>query len=225
MQSVMKRILIVEDHAIVRDGMIHVLEDNLDKVYCGEAKTAAEALQKLTSAKWDLVLLDIELPDKSGFSVLEALGERVQSIPVLVVSTHSEQDRGVQAIQLGARGYVTKSSTSEDIVAAVKQVLDGKLSISHTLAVHLAERLRRKTLLPHESLSRRELQVFMLLANGKTQKKAAAEMGVSPKTVSAYHTSVNNKMGMSVDTEWALYAVKHKLNDSEYASEYASLAR
>jgi two-component system, NarL family, invasion response regulator UvrY len=207
----MKRILIVDDHSIIRQAIKNLLEDCLGKFICGEAANGEQALQQIRTKKWNIVLLDLNLPDMTGLDVLQAIGPLVKTVPVLMFTHDPKEECGVDAIKLGAWGFISKSSTSDEIVAAVKHVLAEKFYISKTLAINLANHLHGKTDHLHELLSPRELDVLKLLASGKTQKEAAAAMGLSIKIVSVYHSSLLAKMRMTNDSQLKLYAVTHHL--------------
>jgi len=208
----MKRILIVDDHAIVRRGIQNEIEEHLGNMHFGEASNVKEARTVLKAdTRWDLVLLDIGLEKQSGLDLLEELDFLTSSISFLIVSHFPAQELGVRAMQLGARGYFCKTDPPEKLILAIKQVLDGKKYITENLAMALAAEVCRKTGLPHELLSRRELELLKLLAHGKSQKEAAEHMGLNIKTVSTYHVRLMQKMKLNTDVDLTRYALRHNL--------------
>ncbi len=210
----MIHILLGDDHAIVRKGLKDTLQEALGQVIFGEADTGEQILDAVRRQQWDLVILDINLEDRSGLDVLGEIRAANGKTPVLVLSMYPETQFAVQAIKEGAAGYLTKRSAAAELVGAVQKVLAGGRYIGAALAEQLAAEVQRvKVKLPHETLSHRELQVLRMIAMGKTLKEIAAELSLSPKTIGTYHVSLMRRMGMKSDTEITRYALTHGLID------------
>jgi two-component system invasion response regulator UvrY len=210
----MKRILLADDHAIVRKGLKETLEEELGPLRFGEADSSTKILEKVWEEKWDLVMLDINMERRSGLEVLEEIRKLRPKLPVLMLSMHPVEEFGVRALKLGAAGYVSKQSAPEEVVAAVRSVLAGGRYISPELADRLAATVQRDTPGPlHQALSTREYQVMALIAKGKTLKEIAAELSISAKTVGTYHIRILTKLGLTNDIQLTRYALQHKLVD------------
>jgi two-component system invasion response regulator UvrY len=208
----MKRILMADDHAMVRKGLEETLEEELGKVIFGEAENSQQVLDLVWNEQWDLVILDINMEGRSGLEVLEAIHKAYPKLPVLILSMYPVTDFGVRALKLGAAGYLNKQSAPEELVTAVKTVLSGTRFISPALAEILADDLQRETAVPlHELLSTREHQVMLMIANGKSLKEIAAELSLSAKTVGTYHIRILQKMNLKNDIELTRYVVLNKL--------------
>lgn len=208
----MTRVLIVDDHAILRRGLRDILVTQLDAVETGEAANAAEALDLLIRERWDLILLDINLPGRSGLEVLEESRRLHPDTPVLVLTAYPEEQFAVQALRLGAAGYITKQEAADQLVTAVRRVLAGGRYVSNSLAERLATRLHDDSQQElHESLSPRELQIVRLVALGRSLKEIAAELALSEKTVATYRSRIAGKTGLRTSVEIARYALKHQL--------------
>ncbi len=208
----MIQILIVDDHAILRRGLQEILEREFRDVRIGGAGTAEEALTQLDSEKWDLVILDITMPGRSGVDVLRNLKALRPKLPVLVLSMHPEDQYGKRVLKAGASGYMNKESAPEELIKAVRKLLSGGRYVSPTLAETLAVDLGRDDGTPaHERLSDREFEVLRKMASGKTVGQIAQELHVSVPTVSTYRARILEKMGMSNTAELIRYAVSHHL--------------
>lgn len=208
----MKRILLVDDHAIVRKGLKETLEEELGAVSFGEADNAPRVLEQLGEAEWDLVVLDINMEGRNGLDLLTEIQSARPKLPVLILSMYPVAEFAVRALKQGAAGYLNKQSAPEELVNAVQTLLAGRRYISAELAERLADDLvRDSTKLPHEELSVREYQVMLMLASGKIQKEIAAELCLSAKTVSTYHTRILKKLGLKNDIEVSRYAIQNKL--------------
>jgi two-component system, NarL family, invasion response regulator UvrY len=212
----MHKILIVDDHAILRKGVIRSLEDTRLGITCEEASNADEALHKIAAGKYDMVLLDISLPGRNGLDLLKQLNREYPALPVVILSMYPEEDYAIRALSLGACGYLTKENASEEIEAAVRKVLAGGRYISPALAenvaVHLGSGLD-KGALPHDALSGREAQFLRMIGSGKTPSQMAEELSLSIKTVSTYRSRVLAKLKLSNNAELIKYAIKHSLSD------------
>ena len=203
----MPRILLADDHAILRQGLKQILADEFTAAKFGDASDAAQALALLHRQAWDVLVLDINMPGRNGFEVLDEVRRNFPLLPVLVLSSTPEDQLGVRAIKAGAAGYLNKQTAPEQLVEAVQRVLAGGQFISAALAQRLVAELRRGTDRPrHETLSDRELQVCKLSASGLSVKEIAAELSLSAKTISTFHCRVFEKLGVKNDVELALFA-------------------
>ena len=210
----MTRILLVDDHVVVRQGLKQILEGAIADVAFGEAASAEEAMRMAAGGEWDVVILDISLPDKSGLDTLEQLRRSRSRLPVLVLSMYPEEQFAVRALRAGAAGYVTKKTAAADLVTAVKNLMAGRRYVSPSLAERLAGQIGLAPgRAPHELLSDREFQVFKLLASGRTVTASAEALGLSVPTVSTYRARILEKMGMRENYELVHYAVVHGMVD------------
>lgn len=208
----MLNVLIVDDHAVVRRGLRQILEEELDTALCAEASNADEALRLLCAQPWDVVVLDITLPDRSGLDVLREARRRFPLLPVLVLSMHPEDQYAIRVLKSGASGYMTKESAPEDLVKAVKAVLQGGRYVSPSIAGKMLDDLGTGSQLPlHETLSVREYQVLCLLGSGKTLTQIGHTLELSVKTVGTYRSRLLNKMRMSNNAQLMAYAIRHGL--------------
>ena len=206
------RILIADDHPIVRAGFKQVLSDTPDLVVADEAENGQEVLQYLKKKKYDVVLLDISMPGKSGLEILKELKTGYPKLPVLILSIYPEEQYAVRALRAGASGYLTKASAPNEMIAAIRKISAGGRYISASLAEKLANYLDADmTKSPHETLSDREHQVMRLIASGKTVSEIAESLHLSVKTISTYRVHVLEKMKMKNNAEITLYAVQNKL--------------
>jgi two-component system, NarL family, invasion response regulator UvrY len=206
------RILLADDHAILRKGLKQIIADELGVTQFGEAGTAAETLALLASATWDLLILDLNMPGRNGFEVLEESRKNYPRVPVLVLSSTPEDQLGVSAIKCGASGYLNKQTAPEQLVTAITAVIRGDQFISPALAQRLVADLRRGTDRPrHEELSPRELQVCLMSATGRSVKEIGAELSLSPKTISTFRSRIFEKLGVKNDVELANYVREHRL--------------
>lgn len=210
----MIRILIADDHAIVREGLKQVVSKTSDMVVADEASTGQEALEKALKNDYDVVVLDISFPDKNGLDVLKEVKNRKSELPVLMLTIHPEEEVAVSALRAGASGYLTKESAADELVAAIRKVSSGGDYVTSTLAEKLAHILRTGSEKPlHETLSDREYEVMRGIASGKTVKEIATESFLSPSTVRTYRSRILEKMGMKTNADLMRYAIEHKLID------------
>ena len=208
------RVLIVDDHEIVRRGIKEVLADEFSELEMGEAENSQAALELVMAGDWDIVLLDINIPGRNGLEVLDEVNRARPRIPVLVLSAYPEEEFAIRSFKLGASAYLNKSRASDELLAAVKKVVAGGKYVTASLAEKLAGAIGGGIeQMPHESLSRRELQVLCMIATGKTIKEAAAELALSEKTVGSYRTRISRKMGLGTNVELTRYALQHRLVD------------
>jgi len=210
----MIRALITDDHAVVRRGLKELLTDSRKIEVLGEASNAREAMDQVRSGRWDVVILDINLPDRNGLDLLRDVKREKPDLPVLILSVCSEDQFAVRALRSGAAGYLTKASAPAQLVDAVEKVAGGGRYISPAVAERLAVLVGSdREGMPHEALSEREYQVTRMLASGKTVSQIAAEMNLSVKTISTYRSRVLDKMGMRTNAELTYYAVRNQLVD------------
>lgn len=200
---------------IVRQGLKHILQEEWAGALFGEASNVAELLPLFRKDKWDIVLLDINMPGRSGLDVLRDLRQEKPQIPVLILSGHPEDQYAARVLKAGAAGYLTKETAPDELIKAVRKALEGGKYISATLAEQLASGLsKEQQALPHETLSDREYQVLCLLAAGKTATEIAAELVLSIKTISTFRTRLLVKLNKKTNADLAHYAIQHKLLDS-----------
>jgi DNA-binding NarL/FixJ family response regulator len=210
----MVRVLIADDHEVVRRGVRQILQEYLPDVNLGEATSGEAALEQVQNHEWDLVILDLGLPGKSGLEVLKQLREAYPRLPVLVLSMYPEVQYAVRVLRAGAAGYVTKETASEDLLKAVLKVLHGGKYVSALLAEKLALDLELHTQgPPHEALSDREYEVMLKIAAGSSVKEIAYQLGLSAKTVSTYRERILLKMKMKTNADLTYYAIRNNLID------------
>ena len=202
-------VLIVDDHAIFREGLKMILSDTSDMIVSGEAGTSSEALKLARKNPYDMVLLDISMPDRDGLETLALLKKEHPKLKVLMLSMHRETKYAVRAIKTGAAGYLNKQSAPSQLVNAMHQIAGGKKYISEEVAHELACLVSGESeSQPHESLSNREYQTLCLIASGKTVSSIAAELKLSVKTISMYRTRLLEKMHFKNNSEITHYAIK-----------------
>jgi two-component system invasion response regulator UvrY len=210
----MIRALIADDHAVVRQGLKQILGDTPEMLVAGEATNGQEVLDKVRAEPWDVVVLDISMPDRSGLDVLKQLRSERPKLPVLVLSMHSEDQYAVRVLKAGASGYLTKDSAPDELVKAIRKVVSGGTYVSSFLAEKLAFEIGTdSSRLPHETLSDREFQVLRLIAAGKSVTEIAAELYLSVKTVSTYRARMLEKMNLGTTAELIHYALQNHLID------------
>ncbi|MFZ0928415.1 MAG: response regulator transcription factor [Syntrophobacteraceae bacterium] len=210
------KVLIADDHAIVRRGLKLILSEEFSRIIFGEARNGQEVLDHVWKQDWDIVVLDITMPGRSGLEVLRELKQLRPKLPVLILSMHSEDQFGMRVLKAGAAGYMTKENVPEELVKAIRKVLAGGKYISPGLAEQLAFNLEEDTgRPPHEKLSDREYQVMCMIASGRTVKEIAVELALSIKAISTYRTRILEKLKMKSSAELTYYAVKNKLVDCE----------
>ncbi len=208
----MTKVLIADDHPIVRQGLKQILSEEPDMETFGEAKNSHEVLELVEQQNWDIVILDITMPGRGGLEVLKELKQDYPKLPVLVLSIHPEDQYAVRALKAGAAGYMTKESAPEELIKAMRAVLKGKKYISPSLAEKLAyylEREDQKNL--HETLSDREYQVMCMISSGKSIKEIAEILSLSIKTISTYRARIFEKMKMKSNAELIRYAINNQL--------------
>ena len=212
--KIMIKILIVDDHAIVREGLKQILSDESEMVVAGEASTGREMLNKIGRNDYDVVILDISLPDRSGLDVLKQLKCMKPELPVLMLSIYSEEQYAVRVLRAGASGYLTKESAPGELKEAIQRVAQGRKYITSSLAEKLAFELDADPKKPcHEALSDREYQVMCMIASGKSAKEIAEILSLSVKTISTHRARTLKKMNLKNNTQLIRYAIKHHLVD------------
>ncbi|HSL98748.1 MAG TPA: response regulator transcription factor [Candidatus Limnocylindria bacterium] len=210
----MHRILIVDDHDVVRKGLMKVLTEAFKPIEVEEAGNGQEAVSKVLKKKYDLVVLDVKMPGKSGLDALKEIKHHQPRLPVLILSMYPEDQLAVRAMRAGASGYLTKESASDELVLAIRKALNGEKYISGSLAQILAGELDKDPEKPpHEILSDREYQVMVMIASGKPVGAIARELCLSVKTISSYRANILLKMGMKNNAEITHYAIQNKLVD------------
>ena len=210
----MTRILIADDHAIVRKGLVQILAESPDSVIVDEAGSGADALVKILDNDYDLVLLDISMPGKGGFDVLHEIKISKPGIPVVMLSVHPEEQYAVTALRAGASGYLAKGNAPDELLGAIRKVLTGDKYISDSLAEKLAFGLISESDKPlHETLSKREFQVMRMIASGKAPRVIADEMSLSVKTINTFRARILHKMRMKSNADMTHYAINNNLVD------------
>ena len=208
----MIKILVVDDHALIRKGIKQLLEDIDGMQVAGEAESGIQAISMMRKNHFDLVLLDIALPDRHGMDVLKQLKSEQAGIKIIVLSMYPEEQYGVRALKAGAMGYINKQSAPEKLVGAIRHVISGKKYISETLSEQLLSNLIGESHdLMHQSLSNREYQTLCLMSSGKSLTEISEIMLLSPKTVSVYRARMLEKMGFKNNAEAVHYAIAHHL--------------
>lgn len=210
----MIRVLIADDHAVVRQGLKQILGDTPEMLVAGEAATGQQVLDKVRAESWDVVVLDISMPGHSGLDVIKQLKSERPKLPVLVLSMYSEDQYAMRVLKAGASGYLTKETAADELVKAIRKVVSGGRYVSPLLAEKLAFEIGADTgRLPHETLSDREFQVLRLIAAGKPVKEIAVELSLSVKTVSTYRARLLDKMNLGTNAELMHYAIQNHLVD------------
>jgi len=210
----MLRILVADDHEVVRKGLVNVLSETLQPVKIDEAGNGQEAVSKASKTEYDLVVLDMKMPGKSGLDVLKELKQHRPKLPVLILSMLPEEQFAVRAIRAGASGYLTKDAAGDELVLAIRKALKGERYISGSLAEILAGDLDGDSENPpHEILSDREYQVMLMIASGKPVGAIAKELCLSVKTISSYRTNILLKTRMKNNAEITHYAIQNNLVD------------
>lgn len=210
----MIRVLIADDHAILRSGLKEILGHELKDVECGEAEDARQVLLQVQSGDWDLVMLDITMPGRSGLDILKDIKAVRPKLPVLVLSMHPEDQYGKRVLKAGASGYMRKESAPDELIKAIRKVLAGGRYVSPALAEKLAVDLSDDVGWPsHETLSDREFEVLRMIASGKTVGQIAEELHLSVTTVSTYRARILEKMDLNTTAELMHYALRNHLVD------------
>ena len=209
----MLRILIADDHTVVRKGLRQILLEEFPTAVITETADAASLFKKVLREDWDVVITDISMPDKSGLEVLQQIRRDHPRLPVLILSAHSEDQYAIRALKAGASGYLCKDSASEELVTAIRRILLGKKYITSSLAEKLAFQLDQddSDRPPHESLSDREFEVLKFLASGKVVSEIASQLCLSVTTISTYRARILTKMNLKTNYDLTRYAMENNL--------------
>jgi DNA-binding NarL/FixJ family response regulator len=209
----MLRVLITDDHAMIRVGLKQVLANTFPGIVLGEARTAEEALEAIRLQPWDLMVMDITMPGRSGLDVLKDIQLAKPNLPVLIMSMHGEDQFALRVIKAGAAGFLSKHSAPDELMAAIRRILSGGKYVSNSVSDRLLSQVggKRSSAAPHEKLSEREFQVMCLFASGKANKEIAQSLALSVKTVSTYRARILEKMQMESTAELTRYAIKNNL--------------
>jgi two-component system invasion response regulator UvrY len=208
----MLRILIADDHTVVRKGLRQILLEEFPSAEITETADAAALFMKVLREEWDVVITDISMPDKSGLEVLQQIRRDHPRLPVLVLSAHSEDQYAIRALRAGANGYLCKDSASEELVTAIRRILLGKKYITASLAEKLTFQFDQENdHPPHESLSDREFEVMKFLASGKVVSEIASQLCLSVTTISTYRARILAKMNLKTNYDLTRYAMENKL--------------
>jgi two-component system invasion response regulator UvrY len=210
----MIQVFIVDDHTIFREGLKKVLGAVTDITIVGEASNGPEALDNIPGSRCDVVVLDLGLPGISGFDVLRTLKQKRPSLPVLVMSIHTEEEYALMVLKAGGSGYLTKESVPDDLIRAIRKAVRGETYVSESLGERLVGDLRGHWQdRPHERLTSKEYQVFSLIVKGKSVKEISHQLSLARSTISTYRTRILQKMKMKSNAELARYAATHDLVD------------
>ena len=208
----MIRILVADDHSVVRQGLKQIVADNPDMEIVGEAGTGEEALELVRSGSFDLVILDISMPGQGGLDILRELKAQAPALKVIILSMHPEEQYAVRCLRDGASAYLTKGSPPEELILAIKTVASGKRYITPSVADRLATYIEGSSQRPpHETLSDREMEVLVLIGSGKQVSDIAEELNLSIKTVSTYRSRILLKMNMETNAQLIRYSLQHGL--------------
>ncbi len=211
----MIRVLLADDHTILREGLKQILAECRDMVVAGEADNGHDALKKVREEDWDVVVLDMSMPGRSGLELIKLIKLDNPKLPILILSMHREDQYAVRTLKAGASGYVSKDSASSQLVSAIRKVAGGGIFLSPEMAEKLAFSLRQQSdALPHTLLSDREYQIFMLLLHGSSISEIAEELNLSVKTVSTHKTHILQKMAVDNMASLVKYGIRHGLVDS-----------
>jgi two-component system invasion response regulator UvrY len=206
------RVLIIDDHDIVREGLKQIVHETGDIVVGGEARTGTEAMERVRAEKWDVAILDLNLPDRPGLDVLTQIRAFAPQLPVLILSMHQQVSYAARALKAGALGYVSKDSAREHLVQAIRKLARGERFLTPAFAEGLAfDLMDGVAATQHERLSDREFQILSLIAAGKPPRDIAAELNVSVKTVGTHRARILAKMGLKNNAEIVQYAIEHGL--------------
>jgi two-component system, NarL family, invasion response regulator UvrY len=206
------KILIADDHTVVREGLKQIIRNLFDSALIEESENGSQTIQKFAENEYDLVIMDISMPDMSGLDVLKTINNNKHSLPILMLSVYSQETYAIRALKLGASGYLQKSSVYQELENAISTILSGNIYIP----IYLAEKVifdkrGELTINLHEKLSEREFQIMCLLAQGKSVMEIAAEISISDKTVSTHRKRIMTKMKMKTNADLSSYAIKNKL--------------
>jgi two-component system, NarL family, invasion response regulator UvrY len=208
------KILIADDHSLIREGLKKILKGSSDMRVMAEAQNSQEVFELVRTTNFDLVILDMSFPGRSGLEILKDLKQEYPKLPVLILSMHPEDLFARRSLMAGASGYLTKDCAVEELIYAIRRVVGGRKYVSTSLSIHLAPQLKSGEAKPlHETLSNREYQVLCMISHGKTAKDLAHELSLSVNTVNTYRARVLKKMKMTKNAELTRYALQNQLVD------------
>lgn len=208
----MIKVLVADDHAVVRRGLRQILAETPDILVGGEAANGGDVMRLVRAERWDAVILDINLGGANGLEILAEIHREKPELPVLILTVYSEEQYAIRAVRAGAAGFLTKESAPENLIEALRKIASGGRYVTADVAERLASFVAAKHEgAPHEALSNREFQILKLIASGKTVSQIAAQLALSVKTVSTHRTRILQKMQMKTNAELTHYAVKNKL--------------
>lgn len=211
------RVLLADDHAIIRDGLKQILADTLDLVVAGEAANSLEVLQRVREQEWDVLVLDLSMPGRHGLDLIRLIKDEQPALPILILSMHQEEQYAVRALHAGASGYLTKESDGELLVAAIRRVAAGGVHISDKVAGLMVRGTRPiNEAPPHTQLSDREFQVFNMLTQGMGLTEIAGDLSLSVKTISTHKTHILQKMNLTSATDLVRYAISNQLLEANH---------
>jgi len=209
-----KEILVADDHAIIRDGVKKILADTTDFIVAGEAANGAETIERVRERSWDLLVLDLSMPGRSGVELIKQVKAEQPKLPILVFSMHPEEQYAVRSIRAGASGYLSKEADSDLLLPAMRKLAAGGAYISPKVAELLAlERGSRESVNPHKTLSDREFDIFQRIVSGVSMTEIADALCLSIKTVSTHKTHILAKLHLTGQVDLVRYAIEHKLLD------------
>ncbi len=208
----MKRILLADDHPAIRNGTRLIIENQFKDVEFGEASNAIEIFKLMKDGKWDMLIIDMDMPGRNGLEVIAQLKDQNYKTPILMFSMHPEEQVAIRALKAGAAGYLAKDAPGEEMVKAIQLILAGRKYITPSIAEKLASQLENPlNKAPHELLSDREYQTLLLFAGGKTVSEIASELSLGIPTISTYRARILEKMGMKTNAELVSYAIRNNL--------------
>lgn len=208
----MIEVLLADDHALVRKGLKHILNDSSDIRVKAEAKDGDEVIEIVSKEEFDIVVLDITMPKKNGIEVLKILRNLYPELPILILSMHSEEQYAIRMLKDGASGYLNKDAAPEELLIAIRKITSGRKYITYDVAEKLVDNLNKKeTDYPHEILSAREFQIMNLIASGKSLTEISKELNISIKTVATYRARLMEKLNFKTNADLISYSVRHNL--------------
>jgi two-component system, NarL family, invasion response regulator UvrY len=207
----MFKILIGDDHAIIRKGLRQILREEISKCEIDEAADGMDVIQKINEKQYDILILDISMPKRNGIDLLNQLKIEKPEIPILILSIHPEEQYAIRVLKAGAAGFINKASAPEELVHAIRKITEGGKYISPVVAEQLATNILNSGQAPHEHLSDREFQVMLMIASGNTTKEIAEELSLSVKTISTYRARLLEKMELENNAKLTKYVLQHNL--------------
>lgn len=208
----MLRILIGDDHAIIRKGLTQILREAYPSALIAEAHDAEEVIKQTVGGEWDVIICDLSMPGRSGLDVVQHVKQNFPQLPVLILSIHPEEQYAVRALRAGAAGYLSKDAATDELVKAVQRVLQGRKYVSSAIAEKIAADLHNDSSKPlHETLSDREFDVLKLIAQGKSVSEIAQQLSLGVTTVSTYRARILSKLNMKTNADLVRYSIEHNI--------------